>query len=173
MRQLVVGVGDCVVTANPDTTLITYALGSCIALALHDPVARVGGMLHFMLPEPTDAVKARTNPFMFAATGIPLLFQKAGELGARPRRLVLRAAGGAHMLRPRAMFDIGRRNHRAMHEILSRAGMVVHAESIGGTQSRTVRLDVASGNVWLRMGGEDPACPDDRFKGSEQWRLMV
>ncbi len=51
---------------------MTYALGSCIAVAMHDPVAKVAGLLHYMLPESAiDAAKAQQNPFMFADTGIP------------------------------------------------------------------------------------------------------
>ena len=63
MSMLVVGVGDGQVTNDPDHTLVTYALGSCIAVLIHDPLTRVGGLLHFMLPESSiDASKAEKNP---------------------------------------------------------------------------------------------------------------
>lgn len=155
MSQLVVGVGDCRVSNDPDNVLVTYALGSCIAVMIHDPVASVGGLLHFMLPESgLDRDKAQRNPFMFADTGIPLLFHTAYELGAQKRRLVVAAAGGAQMMDQRGVFNIGKRNCLAMRKILWKAGMMVHAEDLGGLASRTVLLEVASGRVFLRGAGE-------------------
>jgi chemotaxis protein CheD len=164
---------DCRVTDHPHTTLVTYALGSCIALIVHDPIAQVGGLLHFMLPQPTDPVKARVNPFMFATTGIPLLFQRAIDLGARRQRMVVHAAGGAQMMDQQGVFSIGRRNCQAMREILANAGISLESESTGGARFRTVRLEVGSGRVWLRGGNmEDAEFTDFQTKGFDQWRLM-
>ena len=88
MSLLTVGVGDCKVSDCAESVLATYALGSCIAVAIHDPVAAVAGLLHFMLPESSlNPDKAGQNPFMFADTGIPLLFHAAYGLGAEKRRL--------------------------------------------------------------------------------------
>ncbi|HSW51039.1 MAG TPA: chemotaxis protein CheD [Bryobacteraceae bacterium] len=155
MSSLVVGVGDCLVSNDPEGVLVTYALGSCIALMIHDPVAGVGGLLHFMLPESSlDRTKAQQNPFMFADTGIPKLFRTAYELGAEKRRMQVAAAGGAQVLDSEGMFNIGKRNHLAMRKILWKAGVMVHAEDVGGTTSRTVRLEVASGRMLLRGAGE-------------------
>ena len=64
--KIVVGVADLQVARDPSKSIITYALGSCIGVTLYDPVAKVGGMLHFMLPESTvSAEKAAANPAMF------------------------------------------------------------------------------------------------------------
>jgi chemotaxis protein CheD len=155
MSSLVIGIGDCKVSRDPDDVLVTHALGSCIAVVIHDPIAKVAGMLHYMLPESSlDADKAGKRPFMFADTGIPLLFKAAGELGALKSRMVVMAAGGAQMLDPNGTFNIGQRNHTAMRKIFWKAGVIVHKEEIGGTSSRTVRIDVASGRVQLRTSGE-------------------
>jgi chemotaxis protein CheD len=156
MSPLVVGVGDCQVSNDPESVLVTYALGSCIAVTIHDSVARVGGLLHFMLPESgMDRAKAQENPFMFADTGIPLLFHSAYELGAEKRRLVVTAAGGAQMMDQNGVFNIGKRNYLTMRKIFWKAGVMVHAEDVGGMASRTVRLEVASGRVGLRGAGEE------------------
>jgi len=156
VNSVVVGVADCRISASTDVVLVTYALGSCIALMIHDPVAKVGGLLHYMLPESTlDQQKAQQNPFMFADTGIPLLFRSAYEQGADKRRLVVWAAGGAQVMDPSGVFNIGKRNHLAMRKILWKAGVLVHSEEVGGTVSRTVRLQVGSGRVLLRGAGED------------------
>ncbi len=172
---LVVGVGDCGVSADPDSVLITYALGSCIALMIHDPVAKVGGLLHFMLPESSiDPEKAARNPHMFADTGIPLLFRRAYELGAVKSRLVVRAAGAAQVLDESGVFNIGKRNHQAMRRILWRAGVMVRGEAIGGAVSRTVRLEVGSGRMWCRGAGETERefCDGLQPKGAVQWHTV-
>ncbi len=156
MSNIVVGVGDCAWSADPEAVLVTYALGSCIGLTIHDPVAGVAGMLHFMLPESKiDKDKATARPYMFADTGIPLLFRKAYELGAVKNRLVVRAAGAAQVLDPAGFFNIGKRNYQAMRKILWQAGVMVQAESIGGSTSRTVRLEVSTGRMWYRGPGEE------------------
>ena len=151
---LTVGVGDCKVSNGAEAVLATYALGSCIAVAIHDPVAGVGGLLHFMLPESSlNPDKASQSPFMFADTGIPLLFHAAYKLGAEKRRLVVRAAGGAQVMDENGVFNIGKRNHVALRKILWKAGVMVHGEEIGGTTARTVRLEVATGRFWVRGPG--------------------
>ena len=151
MNPLVVGLAECRVSNDPESVLVTYALGSCIALTIHDPVAGVGGLLHFMLPESSlDRAKAQQNPYMFADTGIPLLFQAAYKLGAEKRRLAVAAAGGAHMMDQQGVFNIGKRNYLTMRKILWKAGVLMQAEDVGGSTSRTVRLEVGSGRVSLR-----------------------
>lgn len=151
---LIVGIGDCKVTRAAESVLTTYALGSCIAVAVHDPVAAVGGMLHFMLPESSvSPAKASQNPFMFADTGIPLLFHAAYRLGADKRRLVVRAAGGAQVMDENGVFNIGKRNHLALRKILWKAGVMLQGEEIGGTESRTVKLEIATGRFWIRGAG--------------------
>ncbi len=86
MSSLVIGVADCLVSDDPEAVLVTYALGSCIAVVIHDPVSRVGGLLHYMLPESTlDQAKAQERPYMFADTGIPLLFHRPTSWGPSSR----------------------------------------------------------------------------------------
>ncbi len=174
MRPVVVGVADCRVSSDPETVLVTYALGSCIAVAVYDEAARVGGLLHFMLPESgIDPEKARRNPYMFADTGIPLLFRMAYELGAQKRRMVVRAAGGAQVMDDGGVFNIGRRNYLAMRKILWKAGVLVHGEAVGGTVSRSLRLEVATGTLWLRGIGEteqELPLPRPQAKGAVPWR---
>jgi chemotaxis protein CheD len=165
---LVVGISDCRVVRNPSEEIITYALGSCIAVLIHDKAAGVAGMLHFMLPDSTiDAARAAEKPFMFADTGIPLLFHQAYELGAQKRRISVQLFGGAQVMDAKAVFDIGRRNHMAARKILWRAGAMIQSENVGGTESRTVRMDAGSGAVWVRTGGrpEVPFVPAGAAKG--------
>jgi chemotaxis protein CheD len=142
------------VSEDREATLATYALGSCIAVAIHDPVTRVAGLLHYMLPESSiDPAKAQRSPHMFADTGIPLLFRAAYEKGANKRRLSVRLIGGAQVLDAEGIFNIGKRNCLAARKILWKAGVLIQGEEVGGTASRTVRLEVDSGRIWLRTAG--------------------
>ena len=134
--------------------LITYALGSCIAMTVYDPAAAVGGMLHYMLPDSSiDPARRSETPYKFADTGIPLMLSKVAELGGMKRRLVVRIAGGAQMMDSAGVFDIGKRNYQALRKILWKVGVLVHAEAVGGAVSRTVRLEIGSGRFWLREAG--------------------
>jgi chemotaxis protein CheD len=173
MANVVVGVADCQISKSRDQVLVTYALGSCIAVAIHDPVAGVGGLLHYMLPESAiSPAKAGGNPYMFADTGIPLLFRRAYEYGAEKRRLVVRVAGGAQVMDSEGIFNIGKRNYLALRKVLWKAGVLVQAEDVGGNVPRTVRLEVGSGRFWLRGAGSAewelaPSC--SATKGVNSW----
>ena len=151
-KPLVVGVGDCRVSADPHADIVTYALGSCIAVAIWDPVAKVGGLLHFMLPDSSvDRISGgRENPYRYADTGTPLLFRTAYHQGAEKRRLLVRLAGGAAVVDDEGVFNIGKRNYAALRKILWKAGVMVHGEDVGGSNSRTVRLEVGTGKFFIR-----------------------
>ncbi len=153
MTLVVVGIGEYAVSADPEATLVTYALGSCIAVAIFDPVSRIGGLLHYMLPDSSlDQEKAIQRPGMFADTGIPLLFQKAYQLGAVRSRIEVAVMGGAQVMDASETFNIGKRNHLALRKIFWKAGILVRSEDVGGTQSRTVRLELSNGRIVIRRG---------------------
>lgn len=156
VQALVVGVGDCKITSDPAAELITYALGSCIAVAIWDPVARVAGLLHFMLPDSSvdRNGSGRDAPYRYADTGTPLLFRTAYERGAEKRRLVVRIAGGAAVFDDGGIFNIGQRNLAALRKILWKAGVLVQGEEVGGSVSRTVRLQNTDGKMTVRCAGE-------------------
>ncbi len=179
MNSLVVGVGDVQVSrarrgvgleaaadgrenAPGSVTLITYALGSCIGVTVYDPVAEVGGMLHYMLPDSAlDPKRAEERPAMFADVGIPLLFRSCYKLGAEKQRMLVYGAGGAQVSGACDPFGIGKRNQLALKKILWKAGVILRGESLGGSLSRTVRLDLGTGQVSLRMGADPDQCVYD------------
>ncbi len=171
MSTIVVGVSDCKVSGETDSTLVTYALGSCIAVSIYDPRTRTGGLLHYMLPESSiDGVKARQNPFMFADSGIEALFQSIGQRGLNPRRCVVKLAGGARVLDSHGVFEIGKRNYLAAKKTLWKAGVLIAGEAVGGEVSRTVRLDLLSGRFWIREGGGVDVELTGSSKGGAAWR---
>ena len=153
MSNVVVGISDCRFSTSANDSLITYALGSCIAVAIYDPVALVGGLLHYLLPDSRmDPQKAAKMPFVFADTGIPTLFRNSYKLGATKNRLRVFAAGGAQVFKGDT-FEIGRRNQLALKEILSFAGVFTKEEDLGGSSSRTIRMEMKTGAVFLKTGG--------------------
>lgn len=152
--KLVVGVADMKLSSDPDAVLITYSLGSCIGLAIYDPVAKVGGILHYMLPESSiDQAKAKENPYMFGDTGIPLLFRGAYELGAKKSRLKILVAGASRILDQNGLFDIGKRNHTLLRKLFWKNNVLIDHEEVGGTVNRTITLEIGTGDFWLKTSG--------------------
>jgi chemotaxis protein CheD len=149
--NLIVGVSDMIVSNDPDGVLVTYSLGSCIGIAVFDPVARVGGLLHYMLPESSlDGAKAAANPFMFADTGIPRLFKSVYELGGIKSRMRVIMVGGSHVLDQKGFFNIGKRNEMAARKLFHRNNVVIDFAETGGNGNRTIRLAVKDGKCWLK-----------------------
>ena len=153
-HRVVIGLAELAVSNNPSAILTTYSLGSCIGVAIYDPVARVGGLLHAMLPDSTiDAAKAQASPGMFVDTGMPSLLRSACQMRADKRRLKIFLAGGARIMDDQNVFNIGGRNLAAFGQWLQREGLGVTAEQVGGQVNRTISLAIETGRVTLKVSG--------------------
>lgn len=153
-NRVIVNVSDGRVSNDPMDIMATYSLGSCIGVCLYDPVAHIGGMLHYQLPSSMmDARRAEENPMMFADTGMNILMRELTALGANKKRMQIKIAGGAAMDNGPKGFDIGKRNYLAIKKILWQNSMFVDAEDIGGTSARNLYLNMASGAVTVRTNG--------------------
>ena len=151
MNRIVIGVADLKISSNIEDMLITYALGSCIAVAVYDPMVKVGGLLHFMLPDSKlDLNKAKAAPAMFADTGIPLLFKSCYRLGAKKRRMIVKVAGGASSTDNSNYFRVGQKNITALRKIFWKNNVLIDGEDTGGGHNRTVSLDIFSGKVVVK-----------------------
>lgn len=156
-KALVVGVADMVASNDSSAEIVTYSLGSCLGVTLYDPVKRIGGLLHLMLPDSKiDSQKAVNSPFMFVDTGVPKLFHAVYHLGAERSRLVLKVAGGAQLMDEQGVFNIGERNFQALTAILARNGISISSQDVGGMTSRTLRFDLTNGNVSVKPPGVEP-----------------
>jgi chemotaxis protein CheD len=153
-ERIVIGIGELAVSDRAEANIVTHALGSCIAVCLWDPQARVGGMLHFLLPEARlNPERAQQQPGAFADTGIPLLFQTAYRHGAEKKRCHVKLLGGASIANAGAGgLDVGKRNAIAAKRLLWQNGVMVSAEALGGSESRTVSLSVADGRLQVSRG---------------------
>ncbi len=154
--DLVVDIADFKTSADTRDVLVTYSLGSCIGVVVWDPETRVGGMLHYMLPESSlSPAKAKAKPAMFGDTGIPALFRAVYELGAVKKRLIVKVAGGSQLLDDNGTFNIGKRNFVMLRKIFWKNSVLIDAEHVGGSLSRTLRLDVGSGRLLLKVRGKE------------------
>ena len=143
------------VSDDKEAVLATYSLGSCIGVAIYDAVARVGGLLHYMLPESSlDLEKANKNPYMFADTGIPALFKAAYKLGAKKQRLKVVVVGGSQILDQKGFFNIGKRNETAVRKMFHRNNVIIDYTDVGGVVNRTIKLAVDNGDFWLKVSGK-------------------
>jgi len=156
-KTLVVGVADMTASNDPGAELVTYSLGSCLGIAIYDPVKKAGGLLHVMLPSSSiDPDKAVRSPFMFVDTGVPRLFRAVNGMGGESRRFVVKVAGGAKMMDAKDIFSIGHRNDLELKEILDGAGYTVHVRDVGGLTYRTMRMSMANGQVTIQSPGTPP-----------------
>ncbi len=152
--KITVAVSDVQVSSSPQDVIWTYSLGSCIGVTAYDPLVKVGGMLHFQLPEGSASPdRAAKVPAMFADTGLTLLFDSLRKLGAQERRLQIVLAGGAKILDESNTFNIGRRNHAAIRKCLWQRGLMVAREDVGGAQPRHMILTIASGETQIKVVG--------------------
>jgi chemotaxis protein CheD len=150
-RELLVRVAD-LRTGRADDVLVTVGLGSCVAIMLHDPEARIGGLAHVLLPSPS-LTRADGNPAKFPQSAVPRLLELMVADGARPERVTGRLAGGASMfatLAPPGTIQMGERNLVAARQALSHNGVRLIGEAVGGDFGRTVRLRVRDGTVEVR-----------------------
>jgi chemotaxis protein CheD len=145
-----------VASNDPAAELVTYSLGSCLGVTAYDSERKVGGLLHLMLPDSAiHPEKAAETPWMFVDTGIPQFFRAVCNLGAERQRLTIKVAGGAQLLDPQGIFNIGERNYRALKTLLLKNGYRIHREDVGGLASRTVRLDMTTGRFSIKSPGVD------------------
>jgi chemotaxis protein CheD len=146
--EVIVRVAD-LRTGQGSDVLMTVGLGSCVAILLHDPQVRVGGLAHVLLPSPALARKD-TNPAKFPQTALPRLLELMAQHGASTRRVTARLVGGASMFSGLAQpgtIQMGERNIVACRQVLYQHGLALTGEATGGDYGRTVKLWVADGRV--------------------------
>jgi chemotaxis protein CheD len=156
VKETIVKVADWTVDRG-DAVIVTLGLGSCVAIMLHDPKIRAGGMAHVLLPS-VSLARDTTNKAKFPDTAVPLLVERLKTLGADPRRLVAKLAGGASMfsqLVTPGTIQMGERNVLACRSALRAAAIPIARESVGGDRGRSVRFHLKDGRVEIRSVGAD------------------
>ena len=153
--NVTIGISEFQVTTDPDATLVTYSLGSCLGIVLWDEERKIAGMAHCLLPlSRTDPEKAKANPAMFTDTGVIALLSAMAEQGATVDKLVVKIAGGGSPLGNLSSYDIGDRNVTVLRKILWKNSLLIAAEDVGGSKPRTLRLHNGTGEVTVSTGRE-------------------
>jgi chemotaxis protein CheD len=145
------------ISSNPVETLVAFSIGSGIGMTIHDPVGGVGGVLNFILPDSTKANGSNSakTPYMFADTGITVFLKALFEQGAKAENLKVVIAGAAHVMDQTGVFNIGQKNLEALKTCLDDYDIKIHHEASGGTQSRTISLEIGSGASIIKTFGQE------------------
>ncbi len=147
-------------TAKGPATFACLGLGSCIGIAILDPIAKVAGMVHVMLPE-AFADRPIEKPGKFADTGVPHLISELEKLGAMKSRMKIAISGGAQVFKfgdgTASRMDIGNRNSTAVLAQLKSLGLHVVAQDIGGHNGRTMTFDSSTGEIRVKTVAQGEA----------------
>jgi chemotaxis protein CheD len=149
-----VGMADLKIATHPGA-LTTLGLGSCIGICLYDPVTKIIGMAHIMLPS-SKTIKNNSNTAKFADTAIVKLIDDMKGEGANLRRLVGKIAGGSQMFKFSSgndMMKIGLRNAEAVREILKEHNIPILADDTGGNFGRTIEFYSENGALKIKTIG--------------------
>ena len=147
MSNIVVGISDLNIGKGSDV-LVTYALGSCVGICIFDPMTKVGGLSHIMLPSSTLNNPGVVNPMRFADTAIVMLIRKMEAAGALRVRMKAKIAGGAQMFAAignSSLANIGARNVEAVKKVLAQERIPIIAEDTGKNYGRTVHFSPEDG----------------------------
>jgi len=156
VKEVIVKVADWAAERG-DAVIVTLGLGSCVAIMLHDPQVKAGAMAHVLLPSRSLAHDT-SNLAKFPESAVPLLVERLKSLGAEPRRLVAKLAGGASMfsqLMTPGTIQMGERNIVASRNALRHASIPIVREAVGGERGRSIRFHVKDGRVEIRSVGAD------------------
>lgn len=155
-KMIKVGMADLNTCNFPDA-LTTLGLGSCVGVALFDAKAKIGGMVHVMLPDSTKFRNA-INPAKFADTGIEKLVNDMVSMGANKSRLTAKIAGGAQMFAfstENDMLRVGERNVEAVKTVLKAYGINIIAQDTGLNYGRTIEFYTETGMLLVKSVGKD------------------
>ena len=150
MTQMNVGIGDYVISQNPEVIIKTFGLGSCVALVALEPKVRAAGLMHIAMPtSEINVEKSQEKPAYFVDTAVPLMLQKMFEIGGKHRGegLIIKLIGGAQVADLNQRFNIGKRNILALRKIFWKLRIPISAEDTGGKISRTISLEVRNGKI--------------------------
>jgi chemotaxis protein CheD len=152
--DIIVSAGDCGFSTGSASRLISRDVGTCVAVAVHAARLGVAGLLRFSLPASPEQA-ADGNSWLYAETGIPLLFQRLRALGAQPGELSVYIIGGAVDV-DESVLSWGRSNQLAAQRLLWREGILPKGEDLGGSCLRSIWFEAGSGRLIVRTRARRP-----------------
>ena len=152
-----VGMADLKTCVSPNG-ITTLGLGSCVGIAVRDPVNKIGGVAHIMLPDSKAIRNGQQNIAKFADTGIEELVRQMEKLGAKRSRMVAKIAGGATMFvfqgNGSNIGQVGDRNVEAVKSKLKELKIPILAQDTGENYGRTVVFYPENGDFHIRAVGK-------------------
>lgn len=154
MVEVRVGIADMKIVDSPNKVL-TIGLGSCIGISLYDKRKKIAGLVHIMLPDSTK-FKTITNEMKYADLAVPILLSKMKDLGCDKRNIEGKIVGGASMFQfadSKTISDVGKRNIKAVKDVMKEEGITILASEVGGHQGRTMIVNAENGIVEIKSIG--------------------
>lgn len=138
------------------TVSLVTNVGSCVAICIHDPINKCGGLAHVMLPS-SKISHYKDLPSKYADTAVPALTDALQKTGKCSFGLTAKIAGGANMFPKLSSntLNIGFKNVSATKQVLAEMGIKLLSEDVMGTYGRRVAFNVATGSVYVRNGKGD------------------
>jgi chemotaxis protein CheD len=153
VRYIDVGIGETVVSRDRSAVLVAYGIGSCVGVCVYDPAGPAAGMAHVLLPNSGREEKGRGDA-RYADVAVPKLIRRMRKSGDAERKLVVKLAGGANVVRASSGDNnIGMRNVKEIRKILEEMGCGIAAEEVCGDSGRTIRFRVESGELTVTSIG--------------------
>lgn len=154
-KTSLIGIGQYKISSDANEILVAPNLGSCLGVSVYDPKHRRGGLIHCLLPfSKNNPDKALKEPHTFVDTGVVSLISQMLGMGSDKRDLILAVGGGSNINDANNIFEIGAKNYTVLKKVLWKNNLLLKGEHIGSNVSRTVSLSIATGEVWVKVNGE-------------------
>jgi len=156
--KIPVNIGEMKISNKKGDCLVIYGIGSCLGLAVYEPVLKLGGLIHCQLPlSSIDQEKAKKNPLLFVDTGIPILLNRILSSGGDKKKLIVKIAGCARIAQKnndKDIFNIGEKNYIIARRLLWKNDIFIAAEDVGGNFYRTLYFDIGTGLLYVETNSK-------------------
>ena len=154
-NRILIGIAQMEISDDSSTILCAPHLGSCLGISVYDPKSKRGGMIHCLLPSSaSDPQKAKEKPCMYVDTGFVYMLNKMIGMGSAKSDMIICVAGGAQINDKNNVFEIGKKNYTILRKLMWKNNLLLKGEHIGEELSRTVSLNINTGEVWVAAGGK-------------------
>ena len=161
-------------SSDSQEEMISTVLGSCIAITLHDPKLRIGGMNHFMLVSSSQTQDAQENSGRFGEFAIELLLNDMMKKGAQKKRMIAKVFGGSNMFNAApSERNVGEQNIDFAFYYLEREGIPIQASNVGGNYSRKIYFDPITAKVWVKHAKEEVRAENVIKKREAEYRAQI
>jgi chemotaxis protein CheD len=140
------------ILAEAPARLVTRGLGSCLGITIYDPIKKIGGMVHAMLPD-IEKAKIQTNSARFVNSAVKTMVKEMEKKGCSKPRMVAKVFGGAHMFSfiiSDGALNVGQKNVEMAESVLNEMNIKIAVLETGGTFGRTIELDLNDGKVLIK-----------------------